>query len=90
MSTTLPSRDALPHRIPEPVLPSVGTWWPALDRELKREILADLDAPVRSGTILHIRELCGLPPVPVPGRGVHLGPNDKAYIAAWQRAADFS
>lgn len=89
MSTATSEPRSLPHRIAEPILPSVGTWWPALDRELKREILADLDAPVRAGTVLRIRELCGLAPVPVPGRGVPLGPNDRAYLDAWKQASHF-
>lgn len=79
----------LPHRVAAPLLPSIGLWWPSLDRELKRLVIADLAAPLPVEVVAHARRVGGLTEQLVSGRGIRLGANDRAYLEAWRRASDF-
>jgi hypothetical protein len=71
-------------------LPSIGVWWPMLEAPLQREILEHPTAPLRMGVVRRIYELCELEGRPVPRSGVRLGPNERAYIAGWVHAVDWS
>ncbi|MWB97490.1 hypothetical protein [Agromyces seonyuensis] len=77
----------LPHRVAEPTLPSIGLWWPSLDRELKRRVVADLRAPLPVEVVEHARRVGGL--VGHARGRLRLGANDLAYVEAWQRTCDF-
>ncbi|WP_448005550.1 hypothetical protein [Agromyces bauzanensis] len=70
-------------------LPPIGLWWPMLERPLQREVLENLDAPLRAMVVRRIFELCELDDSPVPRMGVRLGPNERAYIAGWMHAVDW-
>ena len=47
-------------------LPPIGLWWPMLERPLQREVLENLDAPLRGVVVRRIFELCELDHEPVP------------------------
>ena len=70
-------------------LPPIGIWWPMLERPLQREVLENLDSPLRSMVVRRIFELCELDDAPIPRVGVRLGPNERAYIAGWMHAVDW-
>jgi len=70
-------------------LPPIGLWWPMLERPLQREVLENLDAPLRGVVVRRIFELCELDHEPVPRAGVRLGVNERAYIAGWMHAVDW-
>lgn len=70
-------------------LPPIGIWWPMLERPLQRELLENLDAPLRGLVVRRIFELCELEGEPMPRSGVRLGPNERAYIAGWMHAVDW-
>ena len=70
-------------------LPSIGVWWPMLETSLQREILEHPTAPLRMAVVRRIYELCELDG-PVPRSGVRLGANERAYIAGWVHAVDWS
>ena len=71
-------------------LPPIGLWWPMLERPLKREVLENLDAPLRAVVVSRIFELCELEPGAMPRIGVRLGENERAYIAGWMHAVDWN
>ena len=71
-------------------LPSIGIWWPMLERPLQLEILENPMAPLRGVVVRRIFELCDLEDRPVPRSGVRLGPHDRAYIAGWVHAVDWA
>lgn len=71
-------------------LPSIGVWWPMLEAPLQREILEHPTAPLRVAVVRRILELCDLEDRPVPRSGVRLGANERAYIAGWVHAVDWS
>ena len=83
-----PTNDDRPH--PAGTLPPIGLWWPMLERPLKREVLEDLDAPLRAVVVRRIFELCELDGGVTPRLGVRLGENERAYIAGWMHAVDWS
>ena len=70
-------------------LPPIGIWWPMLERDLQCEMLENLDAPLRIYVVRRIFELCELDE-PIPRAGVRLGVNERAYIAGWMHAVDWS
>jgi hypothetical protein len=70
-------------------LPPIGLWWPMLERPLQREVLENLDAPLRGVVVRRIFELCELDHEPMPREGVRLGVNERAYIAGWMHAVDW-
>jgi hypothetical protein len=80
------ARTALPGR----GLPPIGTWWTLLDRGLQREILADTAAPLRPFVARRIFEICGLDAESAPANGLRLGANERAYIAGWAHAVDWT
>ncbi|BDZ63645.1 hypothetical protein [Agromyces mangrovi Wang et al. 2018] len=67
-------------------LPPVGLWWPMLEADLRREVLEDLDAPLREGVVRRILDLCEVDGDPRALRGVRLREHDRAYIAGWSHA----
>ena len=71
-------------------LPPIGLWWPMLERPLKREVLENLDAPLRAVVVSRIFELCELEPGAIPRLDVRLGENERAYIAGWMHAVDWN
>ncbi|MFD4420598.1 hypothetical protein ACFWN7_03725 [Agromyces sp. NPDC058484] len=71
-------------------LPPIGIWWPMLERPLQREVLENLDAPLRRSVVVRIFELCELDGEPVPRSEVRLGVNERAYIAGWMHAVDWT
>ena len=71
-------------------LPPIGLWWPMLERPLKREVLENLDAPLRAVVVHRIFELCELDAGAMPRLGVRLGENERAYIAGWMHAVDWN
>jgi hypothetical protein len=71
-------------------LPPIGLWWPMLERPLKREVLENLDAPLRAVVVRRIFELCELEPGAMPRLDVRLGENERAYIAGWMHAVDWN
>jgi hypothetical protein len=70
-------------------LPPIGLWWPMLERPLQREVLENLDAPLRSYVVRRIFDLCDLEGQPIPRSSVRLGPNERAYITGWMQAVDW-
>jgi hypothetical protein len=70
-------------------LPSIGLWWPMLERPLQREVLENVDAPLRAVVVRRIFELCELDPGYAPRLGVRLGENERAYIAGWMHSVDW-
>ena len=63
-------------------LPPIGIWWPMLERPLQREVLENLEAPLRGAVVQRIYDLCELerradPPRRRPTRcqraGLHRG-----------------
>ena len=70
-------------------LPPIGLWWPMLERPLQREVLENLDSPLRGVVVRRIFELCELDHEPVPRGDVRLGVNERAYIAGWMHAVDW-
>ena len=75
-----------PVRLERPVLPSIGMWWPMLERPLQLEILEDLNAPLRLDVVQRILELCDRDGQPLPPGMVRLTENERAYIAGWTHA----
>ncbi len=71
-------------------LPPIGLWWPMLERPLQREVLENLDAPLRTYVVRRIFDLCELDAQAIPRAGVRLGVNERAYIAGWMHAVDWS
>ncbi|MFF2494596.1 hypothetical protein [Agromyces sp. NPDC058064] len=70
-------------------LPPIGLWWPMLEGPLRREILENLDAPLRTVVVRRILELCEAD-AGVPRTPVRLDENERAYIAGWMHAVDWS
>jgi hypothetical protein len=70
-------------------LPPIGLWWPMLERPLQREVLENLDAPLRTYVVRRIFDLCELDTHAIPRSGVRLGVNERAYIAGWMHAVDW-
>lgn len=70
-------------------LPPIGLWWPMLERPLQREVLENLDAPLRINVVRRIFDLCELDQRAIPRSGVRLGTNERAYIAGWTHAVDW-
>lgn len=83
-----PEHDERPARIHG--LPPIGLWWPMLERPLQREVLENLDAPLRTYVVRRIFDLCELDANAIPRGGVRLGVNERAYIAGWMHAVDWS
>ena len=71
-------------------LPSIGIWWPMLERPLQREVLENLDAPLRGFVVRRIYDLCELDADTTPRGPVRLGVNERAYIAGWMHAVDWN
>ncbi|MFB6612503.1 hypothetical protein ACFCVO_19440 [Agromyces sp. NPDC056379] len=71
-------------------LPPIGLWWPMLERPLRREVMENLDAPLRAVVVRRIFELCDLDPGRAPRLGVRLGENERAYIAGWMHSVDWT
>ena len=71
-------------------LPPIGLWWPMLERPLRREVLENVDAPLRAVVVRRIFELCDLDPGRAPRLGVRLGENERAYIAGWMHSVDWT
>ena len=71
-------------------LPSIGIWWPMLEAPLQREILENPTAPLRAIVIRRIYELCELDDLPLPRSGMRLGSNERAYLAGWVHATEWS
>lgn len=82
-----PARDERPKS--RHGLPPIGIWWPMLERPLQREVLENLDAPLRIYVVRRIFELCELDE-PAPQLVVRLGINERAYIAGWMHAVDWN
>ena len=82
-----PEHDA---RVGDGPLPSIGIWWPMLERSFQLEILEHPTAPLRVLVVRRIFELCDLDDRPVPRSGVRLGANERAYIAGWVHAVDWA
>ncbi|WP_438856523.1 hypothetical protein [Agromyces sp. M3QZ16-3] len=72
------------------MLPSIGVWWPMLEAPLQREILEHPTAPLRTAVVRRILELCELDDRPVPRSGIRLGANERAYLAGWTHATDWT
>lgn len=70
-------------------LPPIGIWWPMLEGPLRHEILENLDAPLRRAVVRRILELCEAD-TGVPRTPVHLDENERAYIAGWVHAVDWT
>lgn len=70
-------------------LPSIGLWWPMLERPLRRELLENLDAPLRPAVVRRIFELCDIEPGRTPRLGVRLSENERAYVAGWMHSVDW-
>jgi len=83
-----PANDDRPR--PGSGLPPIGIWWPMLERPLQREVLEDLDAPLRAYVVQRIYDLCEVDGEPNPRGGVRLGTNERAYIAGWMHAVDWN
>ena len=71
------------------VLPPIGVWWPMLEAPLRREILENLSAPLRSVVVRRILELCEIESAP-PRRAVRLDENERAYVAGWAHTVDWN
>lgn len=78
-----------PARHDRPTLPPIGVWWPMLEGPLRREILENLDAPLRTVVVRRILELCEVD-AGVPRTPVRLDENERTYIAGWMHAVDWS
>lgn len=76
--------------LPTTALPPIGTWWTLLDRGLQREILANPTAPLRPFVVRRVYELCGIAVDAQPANAVRLGANERAYIAGWAHAVDWT
>jgi hypothetical protein len=89
MSSVLDDRafDERPHDLH--ALPPIGLWWPMLERTLQREVLENLEAPLRAIVVRRIFELCELDAGSTPRLGMRLGENERAYIAGWMHAVDW-
>lgn len=89
MSSVLdePARDERP--VSRHGLPPIGIWWPMLERPLQREVLENVDAPLRHSVVRRIFELCELDGEPIPRGDLRLGVNERAYIAGWMHAVDW-
>lgn len=83
-----PSRDERPK--PRNGLPPIGIWWPMLERPLQREVLENLEAPLRGFVVRRIYDLCELDADTMPRGAVRLGVNERAYIAGWVHAVDWN
>ena len=83
-----PSRGERPK--PRNGLPPIGIWWPMLERPLQREVLENLDAPLRAFVVRRIYELCELDVESMPRGPIRLGVNEQAYIAGWVHAVDWN
>jgi hypothetical protein len=70
-------------------LPPIGIWWPMLERPLQREVLENLNAPLRVYVVRRIFDLCELDYAAIPRSGVRLGMNERAYIAGWTHSVDW-
>ncbi|ANJ26406.1 hypothetical protein [Agromyces aureus] len=92
ITTPAPERtSARPSAALPPIgLPPIGTWWTLLDRGLQREILANPTAPLRPFVVRRVFELCGLGIDGPPVHGLLLGANERAYIAGWAHAVDWT
>lgn len=71
-------------------LPPIGTWWTLLDRGLQREILANPTEPLRPFVVRRVHEICGIAVDASPVQPVQLGANERAYIAGWAHAVDWT
>ena len=83
-----PARDERPS--PPNGLPPIGIWWPMLERPLQREVLENLEAPLRGFVVRRIYDLCELDADTMPRGAVRLGVNERAYIAGWMHAVDWT
>ena len=83
-----PSRDE--RSKPRNGLPPIGIWWPMLERPLQREVLENLDAPLRAFVVRRIYDLCELDAESMPRGPIRLGVNERAYIAGWVHAVDWN
>jgi hypothetical protein len=61
-----------------------------LERPLQREVLENLHAPLRAYVVRRIFELCELEDEPLPRGDLRLGSNERAYIAGWVHAVDWT
>lgn len=82
-----PAYDERPR--PRHGLPPIGMWWPMLERPLQREVLENLQAPLRQYVLRRIFDLCELDGKAIPRGSVRLGVNERAYIAGWMHAVDW-
>ena len=64
-------------------LPPIGLWWPRLEHPLQRELLENLDAPLRPAVVRRIFDLCDCEDRPLPLGIVRLDLDERAYIAGW-------
>jgi hypothetical protein len=53
-------------------------------------VLENVDAPLRAIVVHRIFELCELDAGITPQLGVRLGENERAYIAGWMHAVDWT
>jgi hypothetical protein len=90
MSSVLDQPSRSHGHLPSLGLPPIGTWWTLLDRGLQREILADPTAPLRPFVVRRVFEICGLDVHRAPTGRVGLGANERAYIAGWAHAVDWT
>ncbi|GAA1506809.1 hypothetical protein BJ978_003257 [Agromyces terreus] len=90
MSSVIDQPSRSPGRRPSRGLPPIGTWWTLLDRGLQREILADPGAPLRPFVVRRVFEICGFDVESAPTASLTLGANERAYIAGWSHAVDWT
>ncbi|MGI9822462.1 hypothetical protein [Agromyces sp. Marseille-Q5079] len=90
MSSILDQPSRSRGHLPSQGLPPIGTWWTLLDRGLQREILANPAAPLRPFVVRRVFEICGLDIGRAPTAAVRLGANERAYIAGWAHAVDWT
>jgi hypothetical protein len=64
-------------------LPPIGLWWPRLEHPLQRELLENLDSPLRPSVVRRIFDLCDLEDRPLPIGTVRLDLDERAFIAGW-------
>ena len=83
-----PAHDERPR--PRQGLPPIGIWWPMLERPLQQEVLENVDAPLRAVVVRRIYDLCELEGEPIPRGGVRLDVKERAYLAGWTHAVDWS
>ncbi|MFF2372633.1 hypothetical protein [Agromyces sp. NPDC058110] len=89
--TSARTRTGLPSVTAAPIgLPPIGTWWTLLDRGLQREILANPTAPLRPFAVRRVFEICGMNADTATAQSVRLGANERAYIAGWAHAVDWT